>query len=394
MNKIIFDLLSPTNCSDYIQAGIVGLKIALESLPPSQKTFDWGIDGSKLTVAWDGNFAEDWQWLATQTYLAKDGLISFPGSTVFDHVGFINCLLTVPATRTATEVIEVNCPSKFGDVSIKTLGISKYMHQRFISKITKPNGDPKKAIELTSWLHPNATGGIEARLDNALAALFSPLTWGFYEIREELKGGKTKYSRALVCPVVPQFDFVPQRPQSYEDFICASLEDAVLKYSLANQCHSHGYQFYSERANRPARIISSCRVSAELGADYQEFIDKFPNGGGLSINNVPVVFANAVRGKIAKNLTTGQQWYSNLVQLDFQELSYNKEGLGGMFNGDRHQRWKEKTGFEQRDHRRGYKAGHAAATRGRQLSESLPDNDWGKGYREGWQAAKNISEKA
>jgi post-segregation antitoxin (ccd killing protein) len=55
-------------------------------------------------------------------------------------------------------------------------------------------------------------------------------------------------------------------------------------------------------------------------------------------------------------------------------------------------RWKEKTGFEKSDRRRGYRAGYTAAQRGKaEPPEDLPSDEWGNGYLKGFEAVKKNS---
>jgi hypothetical protein len=210
------------------------------------------------------------------------------------------------------------------------------------------------------------------------------LTWGYYRINEVI-GNKPKFSHTLICPDITNLEKIEfDKPCNADQFVAANLADACLDYCDRNGLQQvHGYQYFSKSANRAASIIAAKTVNPV--DDWAKLKELFPNSGNIDNNDKPFVSANQVRGAIANNLTKGLQWYEGLGSMNFDSLKFERAGLQKMLTPQ--EKWKQKTGFESSDRRKGYRAGHTAASRGRAIMPELPNTDWGNGYRDGFNAA-------
>jgi hypothetical protein len=397
--KMIFDVLSPCIGDCHPAAGVAGLLLALESLPDDQQVFTWQrLSASSFEVTWQGDLVPSWNHLIRETFKLDEGIVSIPGASpkLFTHDGFLQTLLQSPKTRPQTGKTVLAVPSNYGSVAYPTLQLEKYIHQGFADKLMIGQGRNRRAadkIEALSWLIPNCSGGMTVSVETAIAALFSPLTWAFYKIEEPIGStGKLKYSTALCCPIISNLDrIVFAKPLTLEEFVASSLADACLHFANLNGCHVHGYQYWSPQVNRVAAIIAAGNYSPNPG--YDQLRQSFPNTGGRKKTDDSVfVAANSLRGLAATNIARGLPWYQKIADTDFKELSHNRVGLIRQTES-RQAKWKANTGFESSDRRKGYHAGYNACTRGTLFPLDLPDTEWGKGYRQGFEAAKAKSDR-
>jgi hypothetical protein len=381
MNSLTFDILSHYIGDCHAAAGIAGLALALESLPKNQAIFQWQKDLTKITVSWKGDFIEAWDYLIQETFKLNDGIIALPSCNLTTHLGLIATLLQAPATRPILRSGLVPLESTFGTIEFNTLILKSFVHQGFAKKL-KPK--PRiSGVELSSSVIPNCSGGLQVTLESAIACLFSPLTWGYYQIKEVV-GSKQKFSHALICPDITNLDKIEfAKPCNADQFIAATLADACFDYCDRNSLQQvHGYQYFSKSANRAASIIAAKTVNPF--ADYAKIRELFPNNWGIDNNDKPFVSANQVRGAIVNNYVKGLRWYEGLGTMDFDLIKFEKEGLQKMLTPQ--EKWKDKTGFESSDRRKGYRAGYNAASRGKATIPALPDSDWSNGYRDGFNA--------
>jgi hypothetical protein len=398
MNQLTFDVLSPAIGDCHPAAGVAGLLLALEALPPDQTLLTWERDRYSVTVSFqDGPKA--WDYLIRQTFQLRDGIIHLPGTNAppLIHRSLTDTLLQVPATRPLADPGQgvTTLPSKYGSVYCAILLLKSFVHQSFANSLFK--GKKQKMVErveVTSWLIPNCPASVEGFYVSpkvAIAALFSPLTWGVYRIQEIVGSGsgqKMRYSTALVCPIIntlDRLDFL--KPTTPEEWVSGSLADACLHFASLNGCPAHGYQYHSKAANRPAKVIAA--LNCEPLAEYGELYKNFPNFGRLKDYGTAFISANPIRGLAAANLARGLTWHDGIADLGFDTLRSQKSALSEQLGTNRQAKWKERTEFESRDRRRGYKAGFNACKRGKALPESLPDSEWAEGYKQGWEAANN-----
>jgi hypothetical protein len=373
------ELFGAYNGTHYFSAGVAGLATALQS---SGGDIDYEITDSTIEIDWK-DLPSQLAGLIDRTYRIKDGLLYLPdraGNPYFQD-GLLNTTLAIPATRKTSEVFECQVPTIFGKMKYSFLGVESTIYHSFAKRFATAKGKLRESIDATSWLIPNATGGIAVRPEVAIACMFSPLNWLFFDIQNTRLKNNTK---ALICPTLPAMESQIKTSIEYQDFVAGSLEDAVLMASLQNSgIEMHGYEYRRKAANRAPEIIKAATLSAT--EEYADLLEKFPNGGGITNGETVFVKSNPVRAIAAQNIARGEPWYLRLGdKLSADDLSFEKLRLTQKLSPQ--QKWKNETGFESTDHRRGYKAGYNAAKRGQSLTAKLPENEWGKGYGEGFNA--------
>lgn len=378
---VTIELYGGYNGTHYFQAGAAGL---LQALQRCDNGFAWSEQDGAITIESD-NFAADLADLLNQVYqFTADGVLSLFGEAVpVLHNGLLSTTLAIPALRKTGVPVDLSVPCKYGNYPYSVLSLTSTAYNSFCPKLFVRNR-LRDSLEVSSWLIPNATGGIEVRSEVAIACLFSSINWLIYDIWREDKLGKIHYSKALICPTNPQLNFRIKSPTEYQDYIAGSLEDAVSHASLINGCEMHGYEYRRKAANRAPNIVKAATILA--GEDYADVFEKFPNSGGISEHGI-LIRSNPLRALAAENLAQGRNWYDRLGDsLSIEQLGWQAGNLRAKLSPQ--ESWKDRTGFEASDYRRGYKAGNAAKARGKSLPE-LPDNDWGRGYNAGFSANKD-----
>jgi hypothetical protein len=330
MNSLTFDVLSHSIGDCHISAGIAGLAFALESLPKEQSVFQWQKDRTKIEVSWDGDFVEAWDFLFRQTFRLSGGIISLPGCNLTTHIGMLETLLQSPASRPMLYPEAIALESPFGEIAFNTLFLKSFVHQGFAKKLKFQAR--AKGVTLKSTAIPNSSSGIRLSFENAIASLFSPLTWGFYQIQEKF-GHKRRYSYGLICPDIVSLETIKfNKPCDADRFVAANLIDACADYCDRNKQYVHGYQFYSRSSNRVASIVDAktAHPTEDYIADYERIREMFPNKGGSDSEGRRFVSANPLRGAIVANLAKGSEWYEGFADLEFDSLVAEKKGLRKM----------------------------------------------------------------
>lgn len=330
-----FDILSGQFGSHYFGAGVVGLKMALEAATQTANPFqfEWFTTGAVLDVTYSGSDLEAWEWLLQATYQINGGLLTLPGDEcpVFFHQGALDTIYQVPATRGLGEPLTIPLTTngmvlnqeRIGQIPFKTIGLTEVIHQRaasqmLCSKNKKDKDQLKGRMDAKSWLLPNCTGGdvpVYVSPQAAIAALFSPITWGFYKISRQTRSGEWAYSTALCCPIVTGFNqWIGRKPFHPDDFEAANLADAALHYAVLNACAVHAYEYRSEQSNRSAKIIGSETVYPGQAMSYAPLREGLPNIIVPIPSGHDKIYPSAVRGMAAYNLMRGCAWYEGIVE--------------------------------------------------------------------------------
>lgn len=380
-----FDIYTPRTDTHYHSCGVRGLAIALRmcDLPPTHE-----ITGTKILIEW-ADLESQLNDLINTVYRMNSGLLHLPwGTDTWYQDKLLSTTLSIPALRKTGEKVQDCLPSLYGNINFESLGIESTIYHNFAKYIVKGKKKALQAsVEAKSWLIPNSSAGCYVRPEIAIAMLFAPLEWVFCEIRRTDKQGGRHYSIGLLSPIVQPLDWQLNRPREYQELVFGNLQDAVYFLSAKNGgIDCHGYEYRRDSPTRPPRIVQAARLAA--GADYQELLNNLPNRGGVDDQDKIFVGPNQVRATGAKNLAANQHWYKDIDKdLSFDALRVDGAAIQQIITPQ--ERWKEKTGFESSDSRKGYRSGYNAANRGKvEPPSDLPDNDWGAGYLKGFTAAR------
>ena len=383
--KMEFDIYTPYTDTHHHSCGVRGLAIALRMCdrPPAHE-----ITETKILIEWS-DLEGQLNGLINTVYRIESGLLCFPwGVDTWHQSKLLSTTLSIPALRKAGGKVLGCLPSLYGNIDFESLGIESTIYHDFAKYIVKGKKKTLQAsIEAKSWLIPNSSAGCYVRPEIAIAMLFAPLEWVFCEIRRTDKQGDRHYSIGLLSPVAHAIDWRLDRPREYQDLVFGNLQDAVYFLSAKNGgIDCHGYEYRRDSATRPPRIVQAARLAA--GSDYEELLENLPNRGGVDDQDKIFVAPNQVRAIGAKNLAANQPWYKDIDNdLTFDDLKAEGGAIKQILTPQ--ERWKEKTGFESSDHRKGYRSGYNAANRGKlEPPSDLPDNDWGTSYLKGFAAAR------
>lgn len=343
--KINFNLNSTHYGTWNHTAGVLGLLQALEEIVPNSSnpySFRWEHDDRSLAVSCDDSLNnEAWDWLVRQAFQLVDGIITLPGSQIqgHQHIGMLETVLQVPATRPMEGSTRLSFLTEQGVSELNTLKLKSYIHQKFANKLFG-----RKRVVVTSWLLPNCTmihpdsPGLNwtEKDDGAISLLFSALVRGHYSIQKALSNKKFLRTTALCTPIVYSLKQRIKLESSLVDTYAGSLADAAYRFAQLNECGVHAYEFKSEAANRPAKIINATEVFCDKLADYDRIKENFPNSWQVKDERV-YFYPNFLRGCIAENISTGRKWFEGISEplsaFNRRQVIFNRGNLSKMFFG-------------------------------------------------------------
>jgi CRISPR-associated protein Cas8a1/Csx13 len=353
MSEFSLSIFDPNTLLPH-RAGIAGLALALSVLDPKNAPLSWEVTENSVTLAWEGNDRDSFEWLLNKTYqLTNDGYIDSPalnldfqGLHVFTQ-GLLNSFLQHTQHRKLGSSMQRRLSIDEGEpeVLIKSVQVLGCYYTEKIDCFDK-KGKFKEKINLKSQHLPGLegcfiNGEYKESPQGFLPLLFLPLSCGYYELPPKTVGGKTTSRSAIIIPGISNLlKWVHRRKEfparSYRNFRSSSLGEATLNflldgilddnfqtlavdycevYQLGKQSWSHSSQSYVKQ------VVYRADKNPILLKQYQVATSFFPSR--IRQKNDGEVFFSISRTLpwICDNLIVSKPWYTGFSE--FMKIRLN-----------------------------------------------------------------------